>query len=118
MELLLRALSDCKALYYMTWRVIMTDVIVNFKCKETEKIWGGLVSLKYPYDIQQVARRKLRMLNNAKQLKDLMIPPNNCLEALKGQRKGEYSIRINRQWRLCFVWDNNHIHDVKIEDYH
>jgi proteic killer suppression protein len=58
------------------------------------------------------------MLNNAKQLSDLMIPPNNRLEALKGQRKGEYSIRINKQWRICFMWGCGHVHDVKVEDYH
>lgn len=93
-------------------------MIINFNCKETEKIWEGTVSLKLPGDIQHVARRKLRMLNNAKKLNDLMIPPSNRFEALKGQRKGEYSIRINRQWRICFMWGNGHICDVKIEDYH
>lgn len=93
-------------------------MILNFKCKETKKIWEGIVSLQLPGDIQHVARRKLRMLNNAKKLSDLMIPPSNCLEALKGQRQGEHSIRINRQWRICFMWENNHICEVKIEDYH
>jgi toxin HigB-1 len=93
-------------------------VIINFKCKETEKIWGGKISLELPIDIQRVARRKLRILNNAKKLADLAIPPNNRLEALKGRRQSEHSIRINRQWRICFVWENSHIHNVKIEDYH
>jgi len=93
-------------------------MIINFKCKETERIWKGNVSLKFPHDIQNVARRKLRMLANAKKLSDLMIPPNNRLEALKGQRNDEYSIRINKQWRLCFKWASNHAHEVKIEDYH
>lgn len=93
-------------------------MIVDFKCGETEKIWEGIFSLKLPRDIQQVARRKLRILNNAKKLKDLMIPPNNRLKALKGQKKGEYSIRINKQWRICFTWENNHICKVKIEDYY
>jgi toxin HigB-1 len=93
-------------------------VITNFICKEAEKIWGGVFSLKLPGDIQHVARRKLRMLNNAKKLSDLMIPPSNRLETLKGQRKGEYSIRINKQWRICFVWENGHTCNVKIEDYH
>ena len=76
----------------------------------------------FPYafalDMQQVARRKLRMLNNAKQLNDLRIPPNNRLEALKGQRAGEYSIGINQQWRICFKWKDNDAYAVSIEDYH
>lgn len=93
-------------------------MINQFKCKETKKIWQGEVSTRLPRDIQQVARRKLRMLNNAKQLSDLLLPPNNCLEALKGDRKGIYSIRINRQWRLCFSWVDNHAYDVEIVDYH
>ena len=93
-------------------------MIINFKCKETEKIYDGIVSLELPGDIQHVARRKLRVMNNAKKLNDLMIPPGNCFEALKEQRKGEYSIRVNRQWRICFLWKNNHVCDVKIEDYH
>lgn len=93
-------------------------MIINFNCKETEKIWHGIVSLKLPRDIQQVARRKLRMLNNAKNLLDLRIPPNNRLEALKGKRNGEYSIRINDQWRICFRFENTRFFDVKIEDYH
>ena len=93
-------------------------MILNFKCKETKKIWEGFVSLQLPGDIQHVARRKLRILNNAKRLSDLMIPPGNWLEALKGQRQGEHSIRINQQWRIYFMWESNHIYDVKIEDYH
>jgi len=93
-------------------------MILNFQCDETAKIWQGSISLKYPRNIQQVARRKLRMLNNAKKLCDLAIPPNNRLEKLKGKRKEEYSIRINKQWRICFKWNSNHVHDVKIEDYH
>lgn len=93
-------------------------MILNFKCKETKKIWEGIVSLQLPGNIQHVARRKLRMLNNAKKLNDLMIPPSNRLETLKGQRQGEYSIRINRQWRICFMWENERVCEVKIEDYH
>lgn len=93
-------------------------MIKNFKSKETSKIWQGEVSLRLPRDIQQIARRKLRMLNNAKELMDLRIPPNNRLEMLKGNRQGEYSIRINDQWRICFKWDNGHVYDVSIEDYH
>lgn len=93
-------------------------MIISFKCSETQKIWQGDLSARLPKDIQQVARRKLRMLNNAKQLMDLRIPPNNRLEALKGNRKGEFSIRINKQWRICFNWPNGNIHEVAIEDYH
>jgi toxin HigB-1 len=93
-------------------------MIGNFKCKETELIWNGTVSRKLPSDIQQVARRKLRMLNNARVIDDLRIPPNNRLEALKGDLKGQYSIRINRQWRICFVWTNGVVSNVAIVDYH
>lgn len=93
-------------------------MIINFKCKETEKIWEGNISLELPTDIQRVARRKLRMLNSAKKLADLVIPPNNRLEALKGRRHGEYSIRVNKQWRICFVWKDSNVHNAKIEDYH
>lgn len=91
---------------------------MNFSCKETEKIWQGVVSKKLPQDIQQIARRKLRMLNNAKRLEDLMIPPNNRLEALKGNRKGQHSIRINQQWRICFIWKDLSAWQVEIIDYH
>ncbi len=85
---------------------------------ETEVIWQGTVSRKLPGDIQQVARRKLRMLNNAKVLEDLRIPPNNRLEALKGTRKGQHSIRINKQWCICFVWVDGIATRVEIVDYH
>lgn len=93
-------------------------MIKNLKSKEAQKIWDGEISLRLPRDIQQIARRKLRMLNNATQLSDLRIPPNNRLEALKGNRIGEYSIRINDQWRICFAWSDSDASDVTIEDYH
>jgi proteic killer suppression protein len=93
-------------------------MIKSFRCKKTEKIWNGEISLHLPRDIQNVARRKLRMLNNAKVLQDLRIPPNNRLEPLKGGRKGEWSIRINDQWRICFKWEDGAAHNVAIEDYH
>ena len=93
-------------------------MILNFKSKETRKIWEGEVSLHLPRDIQNIARRKLRMLNNARQLNDLRIPPNNRLEILKGNRAGEHSIRINDQWRICFRWIDGNASDVVIEDYH
>ncbi len=74
--------------------------------------------MKLPIDIQNVARRKLRMLNSAMVLKDLSVPPNNKLEALKGIRKGSYSIRVNDQWRICFIWADGSCYEVEIVDYH
>ena len=93
-------------------------MIRNFADKEAEKVWDGMPSRRLPGDIQSVARRKLRMLNNAATLDDLRIPPANRLEALKGDRKGQHSIRINDQWRVCFRWRNGDAHDVEIVDYH
>ena len=93
-------------------------MITGFKDRETEKIWEGKVSRRLPQDIQAIARRKLRMLNNAHKLDDLRIPPAKRLEALKGKRKGQHSIRINDQWRICFVWSAPNAHDVEIVDYH
>ncbi len=93
-------------------------MIVSFRSHETERIWSGERSRRLPPDIQQTALRKLRMLNNAKTLRDLAVPPNNRLEALKGQRAGQHSIRINDQWRICFVWTAGGPEDVEIVDYH
>jgi len=93
-------------------------MIRHFTDKDTRKVWEGTVSKKLPGDIQAVARRKLRMLNNAKLLNDLRIPPANRLEALKGARKGQHSIRINDQWRICFIWNNGNADAVEIVDYH
>ncbi len=93
-------------------------MIRNFADKETERIWQGSVSRRLPHDIQTVARRKLRMLNNARQLEDMRIPPANRLEALKGDRRGQHSIRINDQWRICFRWHNGDASQVEIVDYH
>lgn len=93
-------------------------MIKSYASKETEKIWNGVVSRKLPTDIQRSARRKLRMLNNAKTLNDLKIPPANRLEALKGERKGQYSVRINEQWRVCFKWQHGDCYEVEIVDYH
>ena len=93
-------------------------MILGFRSKETEKIWQGEVTKRLPPAIQIVARRKLRMLNNARRMDDLRIPPANRLEALKGERKGQYSIRINDQWRLCFRWTDAGPADVEIVDYH
>jgi proteic killer suppression protein len=94
------------------------SVIRDFIDKEAEKIWNGIRSKRLPSDIQRVARRKLRMLNSAVNLNDLRVPPANRLEALKGNLKGRYSIRINDQWRICFPWSEADAHDVEILDYH
>jgi proteic killer suppression protein len=93
-------------------------VIRNFADREAEKIWTGTPSRRLPADIQPVARRKLRMLNNAAALEDLRVPPANRLEALKGDWKGWHSVRINDQWRVCFRWKDGDAHDVEIVDYH
>jgi proteic killer suppression protein len=93
-------------------------VIRSFADREAEKMWRGERSRRLPADIQQTARRKLRMLNAAAGLDDLRIPPANRLEALKGGRKGQYSIRINDQWRICFRWNDGAASDVEIVDYH
>lgn len=93
-------------------------MIKSFKNKETEKIWHGLVSRKLPRDIQQVALRKLFMLDKASTLDDLRIPPANRLEILHGDRKGQHSVRVNDQWRICFVWTDTGPDHVEIIDYH
>lgn len=95
-------------------------MILSFADKETEKIWRGERSRRLPFDIQDVALRKLRLLHAAKLPGDLRIPPGNRLEALKGERKGQWSIRINDQWRICFRWsaDQGGPSDVEIVDYH
>jgi len=93
-------------------------MIVGFRDTETATIWSGKRSRRLPGDIQPVALRKLRLLNNARRLDDLRVPPANRLEALKGNRGGQHSIRINDQWRICFVWKDNHAHQVEIVDYH
>ena len=93
-------------------------MIKTFGDKESEKIWNGIRSKKLPNEIQDVARRKFRMLNNAQDVNDLRIPPANRLEKLKGNLEDYYSIRINNQWRIIFQWINNDSYDVKIVDYH
>lgn len=96
----------------------MNDVIASFKDRETERIFRRQRSVKLPQDIQQVALRKLRMLNNAAEGGDLRSPPGNRLERLKGSRSGQYSIRINERWRVCFEWRGNDAYNVEIVDYH
>lgn len=93
-------------------------MIRSFKDKETERIWGGNQSRKYPGDIQDRALRKLRQLDAAATLDDLRNPPGNRLEVLKGNRAGQMSIRINGQWRICFRWAEGDATDVEIADYH
>jgi len=93
-------------------------MIISFGNKETEKIWNGIVSKKLPQEIQEVARRKLRMVNNSIDINDLRIPPANRLEKLKGDLKEFYSIRINNQWRIVFKWENGNAFEVQIVDYH
>ena len=89
-----------------------------FKCKETEKIFKGRFSNKLPQNIQRVAERKLIMIHRARGLNDLRIPPANHLETLKGRCKGQHSIRINDQWRICFKWHDDGVYNVEITDYH
>ena len=93
-------------------------MIKTFTDKEIQKIWEGTRSKKLPGDIQQIARRKLRMINNSQNLNDLRIPPANRLEKLSGNLDGFHSVRINKQWRIIFKWDNNDAFEVSIIDYH
>jgi proteic killer suppression protein len=93
-------------------------VIESFASKETEKIYQGQISKKLPLEIQRTARRKLIYLDDAEDLHDLQAPPGNRLEKLKGARAGQYSIRINDQWRICFDWIDNKVRNVEIVDYH
>jgi len=93
-------------------------MIKTFKCKETEKIFNRLFSKRLPTDLQPVIYRKLLMLDSATSIEDLKIPPANRLEKLSGDREGEYSIRVNRQFRICFKWENGLAFDVELVDYH
>lgn len=93
-------------------------MIKSFKCKETEKIFKGKFSKKFPPDIQNHALIKLHMVDTAEKISDLRLPPANFLEQLRGDRLGQYSIRINQQFRVCFAWVDNNAHDVEIVDYH
>lgn len=93
-------------------------MIVSFGSKETEQIWNGIRVKKMPIEIQNVVRRKLRMLNNSQDIADLRIPPANRLEKLTGKLNNFYSIRINKQWRIIFIWDTGNANQVEIIDYH
>ena len=93
-------------------------MIKSFKCKETERIWNGEKSRQFPGDVQNRALRKLRQLDASLTLDDLRNPPGNRLEALRGDRRGQFSVRINDQWRICFRWHDGDAVDVEIVDYH
>jgi proteic killer suppression protein len=93
-------------------------MIQGFADSEAELIWSGRRSRKLPVDIQNVALRKLRLLNQARRPGDLRVPPGNRLEALRADRQGQHSIRINDQWRICFIWNEEGTSDVEIVDYH
>jgi proteic killer suppression protein len=93
-------------------------MIQSFRCRETSKIFNRQFSRKFPKDIQQRAFMKLNAIDAAVQLEDLDLPPSNRLEALKGERKGQWSIRINDPWRICFEWRGGNAEQVEIVDYH
>lgn len=93
-------------------------MITSFGSKDTEMVWMGERVKKLPNEVQETGRRKLRMLNNSQNIMDLIIPPSNRLEKLKGNLKEYYSIRINDQWRIIFKWNNGNAYDVEIIDYH
>jgi proteic killer suppression protein len=93
-------------------------MIKTFKCKETLKLYHREMFRKFPQDIQRTALKKLWMLDATPDLHSLNVPPSNRLEALKGDRKGQYSIHINLQYRICFKWEFGHAFDVEIVDYH
>ncbi len=94
------------------------DMIISFGTKETERIWNGIRVKKIPNEIQKIGRRKLRMLNNSQDIIDLRIPPSNRLEKLSGNLDRFYSIRINKQWRIIFIWEKGNTIEVEIIDYH
>jgi proteic killer suppression protein len=96
----------------------MINMIISFADKETAAIFAGYAVRKLPLDMQQTARRKLKQLDAARMIDELLIPPGNRLEALKGDRKGQWSIRINDQWRICFRWEDGNAENVQIVDYH
>jgi proteic killer suppression protein len=93
-------------------------MIISFKCKETEKVFNRDFSRKLPNDIQRAALRKLLLLDAALDVNDLRVPPGNRLEALSKDRKGQHSIRVNDQYRICFKWNNGNASEVEIADYH
>lgn len=93
-------------------------MIKSFACKETKRVWDGIQSTRFPRDMQERALIKLRLIDAAISLSDLKAPPGNKLEILRGDRRGQMSVRINLQWRICFRWDHGEVYDVEIVDYH
>lgn len=93
-------------------------MVISFGSKETEMIWNGIRVKKIPIEIQNVGRRKLRMLNNSQDIMDLRVPPSNRLEKLSGNLTDFYSIRVNKKWRIIFKWNSGNASEVKIIDYH
>jgi proteic killer suppression protein len=93
-------------------------MIRSFRCHETEKIFHREFSRKFPWEIQERAFMRLNAIDAAERLEDLHLPPSNRLEALKGDRKGQYSIRVNQRWRICFIWRGGNAEQVEIVDYH
>jgi proteic killer suppression protein len=117
-KLIIVKISLDSVVIYDTYCIQVNPMIRSFKCKETEKIWNEERSRKFPSDIHDRALRKLNMLEVALSIEDLREPPSNHLEILKGNRKGQMSIRINNQWRICFVWKDDEATDIEIVDYH
>jgi len=93
-------------------------VIKSFRCRETERLFLGKFSKQLPQKIQRIAARKLEIIAASSELESLRIPPSNRLEQLKGDRAGQHSIRVNEQWRICFVWQDGDAYDIEIVDYH
>lgn len=93
-------------------------MLASFKCKHTQKVWDGDCVKYFPYEVQLVGRRKLRMIAAALNINALRVPPANKLKKLKGDKSDFYSIRINDQWRICFRWKDSNAYDVEIIDYH
>jgi toxin HigB-1 len=93
-------------------------MIISFRDRQTEQFWRGGAGKRVPADLRRVAMRKLKMLSDAAVVEDLRVPPGNHLEELKGDRAGRHSIRINRRYRVCFVWRNGNAYEVEIVDYH
>lgn len=93
-------------------------MIISFGSRETEKVWNGIRSKKLPLECQKIGRRKLRMINSSIDINDLRVPPANRLEKLSGKLSEFHSIRINKQWRIIFKWNNENAHEVEIIDYH
>jgi len=114
--------TGCISVQYNACRLMLNVIyccmIRSFRDRETRRIFQRIRSRKLPNDIQQTALRKLRMLNRSTTLADLRVPPANRLEKLRGDRAGQYSIRINDQWRICFTWQNGDAYNVEIVDYH